>query len=145
LNLYLDTNALLKRYINEPGSSDIRALIRQATLFATARITRVEIAAALAKVVRVGALRRRRALYSLDAFQRDWVHIFRIDVSETLVGNAASLAWMHRLRGYDAIHLAAALSWQEELGEPVSLVTYDRQLWAVAKLVDLSVFPEHLS
>ena len=43
-----------------------------------------------------------------------------------------SLAWLHGLRGYDAVHLAAAMTWQDAFGMPVTLATFDRLLWKVA-------------
>ena len=61
-----------------------------------------------------------------------------------LVSRAATLAWEHGLRGYDAVHLAAALFWQDVLGDPVTLASYDRQLWDAAKVTDLVAWPEAL-
>ena len=45
--LYLDTSALLKRYVAEPESKDVNAKMDEATAIATALITRAEVAAAL--------------------------------------------------------------------------------------------------
>ncbi len=57
---------------------------------------------------------------------------------------AASLAWDHRLRGYDAAHLASALFWQDTLGERITMASYDRQLWETAKTTGLLTWPELL-
>ena len=38
-----------------------------------------------------------------------------------LITHADRLAWDHGLRGYDAVHLAAADLWQDALGEEVTL------------------------
>ena len=62
-----------------------------------------------------------------------------------IVAQADALAWEHSLRGYDAVHLATALFWQETLGEPLTLVTYDRQLWESARRNKLKLFPEKLA
>ena len=48
------------------------------------------------------------------------------------------------LRGYDAIHLAAARFWQSSLGQAVTLVTFDRQLWEAGAAVVLAAWPEDL-
>ena len=53
------------------------------------------------------------------------------------------MAWDFDLRGYDAVHLAAALLWQETIGEPVTLATFDRQLWQAGGRAGLSVWPEN--
>ena len=58
--------------------------------------------------------------------------------------DAAHLAWEYGLRGYDATHFAAALIWQEMLEMPVTLATFDRELWLVAKKAGLAVWPEWL-
>jgi len=68
----------------------------------------------------------------------------RLRINENLVATAESLAWQYGLRGYDAVHLASAVIWQESLGETVILATYDRQLWGAAALVGLEVLPHQL-
>ena len=42
---------------------------------------------------------------------------------------------------YDAVHLAAARFWQSSLGEPVTLATYDRQLWQAGDAAGLGAWP----
>jgi len=44
---YLDSSALVKRYVEEPGSREAAGLIEQAALAGTAVMTLVEVAAAL--------------------------------------------------------------------------------------------------
>ncbi len=61
-----------------------------------------------------------------------------------MVAQAEGLAWEQGLRGYDAVHLASALLWQSSLSRPVTLATFDRQLWDAAQLVGLEVWPEAL-
>jgi len=61
-----------------------------------------------------------------------------------LVARADSLAWEYGLRGYDAVHLASALLWQEALGEPVTLATFDKPLWEAAQQAGMGVWPEDL-
>ncbi len=47
-------------------------------------------------------------------------------------------------RGYDAVHLASALSWQRALERAVTLATYDKDLWRGAQRVGLVAWPERL-
>ena len=54
--LYLDTSALAKRYMLEAGSDTVNQATTDAKGNGTAAIARVEVVAALAKAVRVGAL-----------------------------------------------------------------------------------------
>lgn len=52
---FLDTSALVKRYVAEPGSTEVRRLFR-ASMLGVARIAYAELAAAVARRQREGAL-----------------------------------------------------------------------------------------
>jgi hypothetical protein len=60
------------------------------------------------------------------------------------VERAEALAWEYGLRGYDAVHLASALTWQESVGEQIVLATFDEQLWEAAKRAGLKAWPDPL-
>ena len=142
--LYLDANALVKRYVAEPGSIEVAELVNQAALVGSALISRAEVAAALAKAVRVGALLADGAWQALKAFRRDWPDIVRLPISDQVVARADNLAWEYGLRGYDAIHLAAAAVWQEAMRQEVTLASYDRALWDAAVQMGCRVYPSDL-
>ncbi len=140
--VYLDASALVKRYVQEVGSEAVARLTEEARLLGTAAITRVEMAAALAKAVRVRALSQEDAALALEVFREEWPNLVRVQVTEPLLRRAEEVAWEKGLRGYDATHLAAALFWQDMLGEPVVVATFDRQLWDAARRQQMRVFPE---
>lgn len=142
--LYLDASALVKRYVAEPGSAEVSAAISRAEVTGTALISRAEVAAALAKAVRVNALPREEALASLQVFRNEWPDLMRVQVTEMVVARADTFAWDHGLRGYDAVHLAAASVWQDALGERVTLATFDKHLWTAADSVGLETHPADL-
>ncbi len=54
------------------------------------------------------------------------------------------MAWDYGLRGYDAVHLASALYWQESLRQRVVLATFDRELWRAGEAAGLGVWPSSL-
>jgi predicted nucleic acid-binding protein len=139
--VYLDASALVKRYVAEAGSDEVIELIGGAEALGTAVIGRAEVAAALAKAVRVRLLTRNAAMAALKAFTADWRDLIRLQLTEALAARAAALAWEHGLRGYDAVHLATALFWHETLGHPVVVATFDRQLWLGAKASGLVAWP----
>jgi len=139
--VYLDASALVKRYVAETGSAEVEALLGKARAAGTAVLSRAEVAAALAKATRVALVTREAALKALEAFNSDWEHLIRLQFSEPLAARAASLAWEHGLRGYDAVHLATALVWRETLGETITVATYDRELWRGAQASGLSPWP----
>lgn len=142
--LYLDASALVKRYVAEAGSSEVAAAIGSSRLLATAVISRAEVTAALARAVRLKFATRKAATAGLADFEADWPDLIRLEVSEAVVARAASVAWQQGLRGYDAVHLASALHWQEALGEAVTLATYDRELWRGAQASGLLRWPADL-
>jgi predicted nucleic acid-binding protein len=141
LNLYLDTSALVKLYIREPGSTDMLWLLHQSLLAATSWVGYVEVVSALTRAIRMKTLSRKSASRKLTQFQHQWSDLFHIEVSTITITRAAPLAWEYGLRAYDSLHLASALIWQETLAEPVTLATYDRQLWETARQVGLLSFP----
>jgi len=140
--VYLDASALVKRYVAETGSREVTSLIAKTDSVGTAAISRAEVAAALGKAARMKVLKNDEASSALQVFMADWENLIRLQVTELLVARAATLAWDHGLRGYDAVHLAAAVFWQEMLGEPVVLATFDRQLWHGASITGLIAWPE---
>ena len=142
--LYLDSSALVKRYVREAGSGEVEGLIAQADAVGTGLVTRAEVSAALARAVRLGLVLRDDGEAALLAFRAQWPRLARLQLTEPLLARADALAWDYGLRGYDAVHLAAALYWQETVREPVTLATFDRELWRAGQAAGLGVWPTNL-
>jgi predicted nucleic acid-binding protein len=142
--LYLDASALVKRYVAEAGAEEVAQAVAEADVIGTSLISRAETAAALAKAVRTGALTRQAAASTLQVFRSEWPDLVRVQATEMLVARADILAWELGLRGYDAVHLASALLWQDSLGRGVTMATFDRRLWKAAEQRGLDPFPEDL-
>jgi uncharacterized protein len=142
--VYADASALVKRYVTEAGSAEVIALTTGAQGVATALVTRAEVAAAFARAVRVGLLDDVGGRRAQRRFSREWPDLMRVPVTETLVARAEALAWAHGLRGYDAVQLASAMTWQDALGQEIVLATFDRQLWDGARDAGLRPWPDQL-
>jgi predicted nucleic acid-binding protein len=142
--LYLDSSALVKRYVVETGSKDVNALIEQAEAVGSVILTRVEMASALAKSVRMNWLDTQDAQNAWQDFLAQWPSFARLAVTPALVERASRLAWDYGLRGYDATHLATALLWQDTLEMPVTLATYNRGLWLAGQKAGMTVWPQGL-
>lgn len=142
--IYLDTSALLKLYIQENQSDAVRTLVTEASGAGTSMLTYTEMAAAMARAERMRILTADSARKAWDSFLKDWPELTRLKLSAALTERAAGLAWEHGLRGYDAMHLAAALTWQDALGEPVLLATFDRLLWNAGQKAGVPVWPDTL-
>jgi predicted nucleic acid-binding protein len=141
---YLDSNALVKLFVEEPGSAEVIQATKVADRVGTVAISRVEVVAAFGKALRVGWLSRENAVAARHQFITEWRHYWHLRVSDSLIERAADLSWSYQLRGYDSVQLAAAMAWQEILGVPVSLITFDLRLWEAAKRVGLDAFPQDL-
>lgn len=139
--LYIDTSALVKRHIQEMGTSDVISWMRAAQTIGMSVITRAEAAAAFARMARMSVIDKPTAESLLNEFRQHWPQYIRLRVTEITIARADAMAWELGLRGYDAVHLASAVMWQEALQEPVTMATYDRQLWDAATQVDLRVLP----
>lgn len=132
LRLDLDTSALLKLYVDEEGANLLQSSRTSAEIVATSLLTLVEARAALARRRRAGDVSSAAYRHALGELAHDWERYVRIEVSESLVVRAASLAEAHRLRGYDAIHLASALLLSDRLGGDTVFASWDDALDAAA-------------
>ncbi len=142
--LYLDTSALIKRYVTEPGADLVAQAIARAEVVGSSVVCRAEMAAALAKAVRMNALPAASAAAALRVFRSEWPRLVRVQASEAVIAQADSLAWELGLRGYDAVHLASALRLRDALGVDIAFATFDRRLWQAAGEQGLAGFPDDL-
>ena len=142
--VYLDASALVKRYIQELGTPEVIQVIIQAEAVGASIISRAETAAALAKANRLNVLTNHDADRAMSRFREEWPDIIRIQVTEFVVARADQVAWEYGLRGFDAVHLASALLWHEQLNQEVSFATFDRQLWLAVRNSGLLPFPPDL-
>lgn len=132
--IYLDTSAIVKKYVREPGTSLMRQLMEGATHSFTSKIAYAEIHAALARRYREGDLSRDRLDKIARSFERDWQAFTQVEVSNEILTNTRHLVRRHPLRGADAIHLSSALWVARALRHPVQFVSADdRLLEAAAK------------
>jgi predicted nucleic acid-binding protein len=108
---YLDTSALVKRYIREVGSAWVITLTGRLAghdLY-TVRLTGPEMIAAIGRKVRMKAVPPAAAQQAARLFRNDWQQQYQIlAAGETVIRRAMYLAGHYPLRGYDATHLAAA-------------------------------------
>lgn len=129
--LYLDTSALLKRYIEEPDSATAEAYLLADAHWYSGRHTYVETRRNLHQLVEPADLARVRAL-----FEDDWRRISIIEIDEITCRLAADIAELSGLRSLDALHLGAA----SRLGpEVVRLVTFDIRQAQAARRLSFSV------
>lgn len=110
--LFFDSSSLVKRYAKETGTNWVFSLVRPSAgnRLYLARITGVEVVAALTKRMRVGTLSATATTKAIRRFEREFVNRYLlVEISPLIIKTAMTLAKNHTLRGYDAVQLAAAL------------------------------------
>jgi uncharacterized protein len=105
---YFDTSALIPLLVDEPGSERAARLWDVADNVVAVRLIYAEARAALAQATRMGRLRAADLTTALDGLEGLYASLDLLEVDERLVRRAGELAQHHALRGYDAVHLAAA-------------------------------------
>jgi predicted nucleic acid-binding protein len=130
---FLDTSALAKLYMREPGSRKLARWVGERTVgffpFVRLYVSRMVIPEAMSAITRRRNERKvesRGALWLWNSVLSDFVGrstpFLIVEPTEDIVIRAALLVAAHGLRGYDAVQLASALSVQARLGDPAALV-----------------------
>ena len=135
--MFCDTSALVKLYIVEAGSDELKARVLEAEAVAVCRIAWAEAYAAFsrrAREVPEDAMFIEQAKAALAA---DWPHFVVLDIDQSLVERAGEYADTFALRGYDSIQLAAAFEVGRISRSPILFACHDMRLNKAAKLLGL--------
>jgi uncharacterized protein len=116
-NYFLDTSALVKRYVVEPGHQWVRSLydVRPKHTLIISQITIAECVATLCRKAREQSISVTERDTLIGLFYRHRPKLYStIQVTNTLCTQAGTLCQTHRLRAYDAIQLASALAYRQQ-------------------------------
>jgi uncharacterized protein len=143
---FVDSSALVKRYVQEDGTNWVRRLTRRSAgnPIYLARITAVEVTAAVARRRKGKTLTSTKASSILHRFRQHLAGRYTvIELTPALFNDAMRLANSHTLRAYDAVQLAAALEilrQRHEAGRgPVTLISADTALNTAATAEGMTV------
>jgi hypothetical protein len=132
---FIDTSALVKRYLPEPGSAWIIELVtnRRDNAIVISELTTVETISALARLERQAELTTDRvdALSSLFLLHVEEQYLV-VPLQGVLTEQARRLVRTHKLRTLDAIQLASAISASTSMPERMTFVSGDNDLLAAA-------------
>lgn len=142
---YLDTSALIKRYVQETGTAWIQTPVAPAAghTLLTARLTMVEVYSALARRRREGSAPAADCAVATQAFTAHSATEYDlIELDLNVVTLARDLLERHPLRAYDAVQLASALIANQALQiaqlRPLVFLSADDRLNAAAEAEGLS-------
>jgi predicted nucleic acid-binding protein len=125
--VYLDTSALVPLLVTEASSPRCRRLWDDADVVACTAIGHVEASAALARTERAGRLPPPARLAATQLLDELWRDVTVVPADAPRLRAASAAAFRHRLRGYDAVHCAAALSFA---GDDLVVASGDHELLA---------------
>lgn len=130
MTLYVDSSAVLKRYVDEHDSGTAVGLMASDPRLVTSRLTEVEVRRNLTRLLDGAALtaRRRQFAADLDAFA-----IVALDA--VTCSEAARIAEQTMCRSLDALHLASAL----RVGPSTTVLTFDLRQAQIARTLGLAV------
>jgi hypothetical protein len=130
VTLYVDSSALLKRYVDEHDSEAAAGLMASDPVLVTSRLTEVEVRRNLARLLDGDALvaSRRQLQRDLDAFAL-------VALDAVTCNEAARISEQTQCRSLDALHLAAAL----RAGRATVVLTFDLRQAQAARALGLAV------
>jgi uncharacterized protein len=129
--LFLDTSALLKRYVEEEGTTLVLQLMGQDLDWAVSAVARTEAEITLCRLgfdPSVDASTK-------SSLGEDWEHCHVVPIDPACLARAAELGCQHDIRTLDALHLAAA----DRLPQPLVMLTFDRSQADAARAMGLTV------
>ncbi|MFT4034435.1 MAG: type II toxin-antitoxin system VapC family toxin [Patulibacter sp.] len=136
---YFDTSAVVKLLVREPGADEAEAAWREARAHVSSVTLYAEARAAIAAAGRSGRVESAALRFAEAELERLIEMTELVHVDMPLSRTAGELADAHGLRGYDAVHLATALS----VADPeLTLVTWDGDLATAARACGLRVVPK---
>ena len=133
---YFDTSAIVPLIINEDSSDLFSRVWNESSRVLSVRLLYPEARAALAKAERMGRLSGTQLAAAIVELESIITEVDHIEVTEALARRAGELARAHSLRGYDAVHLAAASAVADS---DVVLVTGDSDLANAANAIGIAV------
>jgi len=137
MKVFLDTSALAKHYVEEPGSKELEDLLLSSVKEVTvSTLAFPEFSAAVSRKVRNKEFSERMASEAMKEIEIDWNDLFvKIPLFEDLAKQAASLTIRFPLKGADAIHLVSAVACGADL-----FIASDLQLLKAAKRICLHFY-----
>ncbi len=144
--VYLESSAWVKRYVAEPGSATVHALLEYVAAHSACRIAcawlgLAEVVAVLHRLANRGEMSRAGLARLVQQLAIDRTHIQLQSLSESDWAVVVDLVVRHSLTAADAVHLQAALGRRQESGgERLVFVSADDRLLRAAGREGLVAF-----
>ncbi len=115
MNVFLDSSALAKRYVKEPGSGRVEQILSAASSLGLSAICLSEVVSGLCRLRREGKLSPQQYAENKWALIQDVEDSVIIHITDQVVARAVELLERWPLRSSDALHVACAAEWAADL------------------------------
>jgi predicted nucleic acid-binding protein len=132
---YVDSSVAVRSLLHEPGAIEDWS---QWDLVVTSTLLRVETAQAIDRLRVIGGLEGAELAGTIEALRALLSRIEEMGIGPAVLDRAAA-SFPTVVSALDAIHIATALLWIEERGEPLLFVTHDVQQAIAARTCGLEV------
>lgn len=134
MNVFLDSSALVKRYVLEPGSDRVEEILLAASSLGVSVICLSEVVSALCRRRRERKLSRQQYLKAKEALLADIEDTSVVNITDQVVARAVELLERWPLRSSDSLQVACAAEWSAEL-----FVSADERQCAAARRYGLRI------
>ena len=115
MNVFLDSSALAKRYIQETGSDRVEIVLSSASALGVSVICLSKVVSALCRRRRESELSRPQYLKAKQALFSDIENASIVAITDHVVARAVELLERWSLRSSDSLHVACAAEWSAQL------------------------------
>ena len=115
MNVFLDSSAIAKRYLQEPGSNHLEEILSLASSLGVSVICLAEVVSSFCRLRREGKLSPAQYRKAKRAFLTDIEDCSVTDVTDQVMARAIELLERWPLRSSDALQVASAGEWAAEL------------------------------
>ena len=128
----LDSSSLAKRYVEELGSADVEDILSATSELGLCILCMPEIASALNRLRREGALTSSDYRQAKAALVADLRQVTILRLTPSVITRSVKLLETNVLRAMDSLHVACAMEWGADL-----FVSSDRRQFAAAQRAGL--------
>lgn len=134
MNVFFDSSALAKRYVEERGSDRVETILSSASALGVSVICVPEVISALCRRRRERRLAREQYVDAKRALFFDIEDASVIAITDQVIARAVDLLERSPLRSSDALHVACATEWPAQL-----FVSADERQCKAARAYGLAV------
>ncbi|MHB1253786.1 MAG: type II toxin-antitoxin system VapC family toxin [Candidatus Humimicrobiaceae bacterium] len=142
---YFDTSAIVKLYIHETGSEEVREIFDLSDILATSNIAYVETISVFTRINNEKKLSDSDYKNIISNFKKDWEDLFVLKIDNTIIKTAGQFIESYKIKGYDSVHLASAVIFGQRINKIINFCCWDKKLNEAALKENLSIFHDDLN